>query len=157
MVDHWRKVLRSELSFSGEGICRRPEGLIISSLKLKCCSRSSLSKVLSNTAAQKITEDARKEKTCTELQKLKNHWPFAWRLTKITLHRRLSPENTKSLRTTFSKNSFGELLLVLQLFNPIDLEIWCFIFKFQKFFSYRIFKHGYTFLHFLRVWRNDLL
>ena len=77
MVDHWRKVLRSELSFSGEGTCKRPEGLIINSLKLKCCSRSSLSKVLSNTAAQKITEDARKEKTSSEEQKLKDNWPFA--------------------------------------------------------------------------------
>ena len=42
-----RKVLRSELSFSMEGSCKGPESLIIKSLKLKCCCRGSLPKVLS--------------------------------------------------------------------------------------------------------------
>ena len=68
IVDLWRKVLRSELSFSREGICRRPEGLITKSLKLQCCSRSILPKVLSNTGAPKIIE-ARKEKTYCRVQK----------------------------------------------------------------------------------------
>ena len=72
----------------------------------------------------------------------------------MILHHRLSSENTKSLRTTFSKDIFGELLLLFQLFKQCDLEIRCFIFKFQKLFTHRIFKNGYTFLHFLRVCRN---
>ena len=61
--DLWRKVLRSELSFSREGTCRTK------SLRLQCCSSCSLSKVLLNTAAQKITEVARKERTCSGVQK----------------------------------------------------------------------------------------
>ena len=76
-MDLWRKVFRSELLFSSEGTCRKPEGLIKKSLKLKCCSRSSLPKVLSKTAVQKLTEDARKEKTCSGVEKMKDHWPFA--------------------------------------------------------------------------------
>ena len=58
----------SELSFNREGTCRRPYGLITKSLRLQCCSRCSLPKVLSNAAAQ-ITEEARKEKTCCGVQK----------------------------------------------------------------------------------------
>ena len=52
LMNLWKKILRSELSFSREGTGRRPEGLITKSLKLKCSSRSSLLKVflLSNTA-----------------------------------------------------------------------------------------------------------
>ena len=68
-MDLWRKVLRSELSFSREGTCRRPEGLITKSLKLQCRSSCSLPKMLSNIVAQKITEEARKEKTCSGGQK----------------------------------------------------------------------------------------
>ena len=66
----------------------------------------------------------------------------------MTLHHRISPENTKSLRTTFSKNSFEELLLVFQLFKQFDLKIRCFILKFQKLFSHGIFKNCFTVLHF---------
>ena len=149
IMDLWRKVLRSELSFSREGIWRRLEGLITKSLKLKCCSRSSLPKMLSNTAAQKITEDARKEKNMHWIWKTERPLPVAGWLMKMILHHRLSPKNSKSLRTTFWKNTFGELLLVFQLFKQFDLEIQCFIFKFQKLFSHRIFKNGYPFLHFL--------
>ena len=77
-MDLWRKVLRIELSFSSKGTCRRPYGLITKSLKKKCCSfRSSLPKVFSNKAVQKITDDARKGKTCSGVQKLKYHWPCA--------------------------------------------------------------------------------
>ena len=54
------KVLRSELSFSRERTCRRPEALITKSLKLKFFSRSSLPKVFSNTATQNTVEGARK-------------------------------------------------------------------------------------------------
>ena len=61
-MDLWKGLLRSGLSFSREGTCRKPKGLITKSLKLRYYSRSSLPKVLSNTAAQKITENARKEK-----------------------------------------------------------------------------------------------
>ena len=50
-MDLWRKVLRSELSFSRDGTRRRPEGLITKFLKLKYCCRSSLPKVLLNTVA----------------------------------------------------------------------------------------------------------
>ena len=53
--------MRSGLSFSREGTCRRPYH-IAKSLELKYCFRSSLPKMLSNTAAQNITEHARKEK-----------------------------------------------------------------------------------------------
>ena len=68
-MDLWRKVLRSELSFSREVTCRRPKDLITKPLKLQCCSSCSLSKVLSNTVTQKITEEARKQKTCSGMQK----------------------------------------------------------------------------------------
>ena len=61
-MDLWRKVLRSELSFTREGTCRISSGLITKSLKLQCCSRCSLPKVLSNPDAKKITEEAKKEK-----------------------------------------------------------------------------------------------
>ena len=75
-MDLWRKVSRSELSFSREGTCRRPslnQDLLTKYPKLKCCFRSSLPKVLSNIAAQKIIENARNEKACSGLQKLKDH------------------------------------------------------------------------------------
>ena len=62
IMDLWKKVFRSELSFRKEGTCRRPLGLIRKSVKLRYCSGSSLPKVLSNTTAQKITADARKQK-----------------------------------------------------------------------------------------------
>ena len=65
----------------------------------------------------------------------------------MTLHHRISPESTKTLRTTFSKNTFGELLLVFQLFKQFDLKI-RFILKFQKLFSHGIFKNCFTVLHF---------
>ena len=39
------------------------------SLKLQFCSSCSLPKMLSNTGTQKITEGARKEKTCSGVQK----------------------------------------------------------------------------------------
>ena len=54
VMDLWKKVLRSELSFSLEGTCRRLQDLTSKSPKLKFCFRSSLLLVLSNTAAQKI-------------------------------------------------------------------------------------------------------
>ena len=41
----------------------------------------------------------------------------------MTLQHRLYPEDTWSLRTTFSKNTFGELLRVFQLFKQIALKI----------------------------------
>ena len=63
-MDLWRKVLRNELLFSREETCRTPK-----SLKLQCCSRCSFPKVLSNTAAKKITEEARKDKACSGVQK----------------------------------------------------------------------------------------
>ena len=51
IMDLWKKVLRSELSFSRVGTYRRPKGLFFMSLKLKYCCKSSLLKVLLNTAA----------------------------------------------------------------------------------------------------------
>ena len=79
----WRKVLKNELSFSGERTCRRPYGLITQSLtSWNVVLESSFPKVLSNTAARKIIEDVREEKACSGVQKLKDHWPFAWRLKK---------------------------------------------------------------------------
>ena len=60
--------MRSEFSFSREGTCRRPSGLMTKSLKLQCCSRCSLPKMLSKTPAQKITEEARIEKTWSRVQ-----------------------------------------------------------------------------------------
>ena len=144
--------MRSELSFSGEGSCRRPiPFLITNSLKLQYCSRSSLPKVLSNTAAQNITEEARKEKTCGG-----DHRPLDWRLTKMMLHHRFSPKSTKNIRSTFSKNTFAELLLVFQLFKELDLEILYIIFKFQKVFAQRIFKNGYTFLEFVGMFIHNV-
>ena len=107
-----------------------PEGLFTKSHELKHSSRSSLLKVLSNKATQEIQKTQKKNKTCSEVQKLKDHWPFARRLTNMTLHHRLSPEITKSLSTTFPKNTFGELLLVFLLFKQFDLKIRIFILKF---------------------------
>ena len=51
IMDLWKKVLRNELSFSRVGTYRRPKGLFFMSLKLKYCCKSSLLKVLLNTAA----------------------------------------------------------------------------------------------------------
>ena len=63
--------------------CRRPYGLITQSLtSWNVVLESSFPKVLSNTAARKIIEDVREEKACSGVQKLKDHWPFAWRLKK---------------------------------------------------------------------------
>ena len=45
---------------------------------------------------------------------------------------------------------------MFQLFKEFDSNLRFFILKFQKVFSHRIFKNGYTFLHFLRVCRNVL-
>ena len=69
-----------------------------------------------------------------------------------TLPQTLLRKHYRSIRTTFSKNTFGELLPVF--FKQFNLKIRCFILKFQKLFSHRIFKSGYTFLHFLRVCRD---
>ena len=60
--------------------------------------------MLSNTAAPKIIEDARKEKTCSGVQKLKDHWPFAWWSTQMALHHRLSLRNTKSLKAHWQRS-----------------------------------------------------
>ena len=119
----------------------------------KSYSRSNLPKELSNIVTQKITEDVRKEKSCSGVQKLKDQLPFAWRLTKMTLHHRLSQKTPKSLRTTFSKNAVRELLLMFQLFKQFDFKTRCFI---LKIFSHIIFKNGYFFLHFLRGCMNVL-
>ena len=81
---------------------------------------------ISNAAIQKITEGARKEKAYSGLRKLKEQLPFAWQLTKMTLHHRLSSENTKSLRAAFSKNTFGELLLMFQFFKQFNLTMFHF-------------------------------
>ena len=98
----------------------------------------------------------KRRRICGEGKNLKGHWPFAWRLTKMTLYQRLFPENPKGFRKTFLKNTFEELLLVFQLFKQFDLEIRYFIFNFQKRFSHRIFKNVSTFSHFLRFCRNVL-
>ena len=143
IMDLWKKVFRSELSFRKEGTCRRPLGLIRKSVKLRYCSGSSLPKVLSNTTAQKITADARKQKKiCSGEQSLKDHWSFYRLLPKMTLRYRLSSENNESFRKTFSKNTFGELLLTFQFFEQFDLKTRYFISNFQKLFSHRIFKNG---------------
>ena len=71
-------------------------------------------------------------------------------------HDRIFPENTKDFRKIFSRNTFGELVLVFQFFKQFDWETIYFIFKFQKVFSHRIFKNRYSFLFFLRVRRNAL-
>ena len=52
LMDLYKVVLGSELSFNREGTFRRPQGHITQSLNLKYCSRSNLTKVLSNTAAK---------------------------------------------------------------------------------------------------------
>ena len=141
-MDLWRQVLRSELSFSRKGTCRRPEGLIAKSLKLKCCSRSSLPKVFSNTTAQIITEGARKEKNCSGVQKLKDH-----QAVRMNINKNDTPPQILS-----RKHLWRAPTLVFQLFKQFDFEKRCFIFKFQKLFSHRIFKNGY--LDFLIVCRN---
>ena len=128
--------------------------MITKSLKLKYCSKSSLPNVLS----QHPKKSQKTQKSfCGGEQDLKDHWPFSWRLTKMTLHPRDSPQKTsKILGRPFWKNTFGELLLVFYLFEQVNLEMRYFIFKPLKVFSNRIFKNGYTFLHFLRVYRNVL-
>ena len=80
IMDLWRMVLRSELSFSREGTCSRLQGLISKSLKLQYCSRSSLHKGALKHSCPKNHRRSKKrknEKTCNGLQKLKDHWSFA--------------------------------------------------------------------------------
>ena len=156
-MDPWKKVLRSELSFSREGNCRRPYGLITKSLQLKYCSRrkQSLRDVFKHSRSKDHKRHKKRKITCGGRKNLKDHWPFAWWLLKMTLHHWLSPENSKSFRMIFSENTFGELLLVFQLFEQFFSGIY-FIFKFQKLFSHRILENGYTLLHFLKVFRNVL-
>ena len=102
----------------------------------------------------KITEEARKEKTCSGMQKTEE--PLALN---ITINRNDTPPQTlprkyQELKDDLFKQHLWELLPVFQLFKQLDLKIRCFILKFQKLFSYRIFKSSYTFLHFIRVCSN---
>ena len=71
-------------------------------------------------------------------------------ISKIQTQPQTLPRKHQKFRMTFSKNTFGKLLLVFQLFRQFDLEIQYFIFKFQKLFFERIYKNGYTFLHLLK-------
>ena len=149
-----RKVLRSELSFSREGTCRRPQGLITKSLKRQCCSRCSLPKMLSNIVAQNITEEARKEKTCSGVQK--NERPLA---VNITIKKKDTPPQSvprkyQELKDDLFKEHLWELLPVFQRFKQFDVKIRCFILKFRKLFSHRILKNDYTCFNFLRVCRK---
>ena len=112
---------------------------LIKSLKLKYCSKSSLPKVLSNTTAQKITEDTRKVKKLQKRVKTERALAVCLTTKKMTLQHRLSPENTKNFRMTFSKNTFEELLIVFQLFKQFDLEIRQLIFKLQMLFRFGVF------------------
>ena len=131
-MDLWKKVSRSELLFLKEGTCRRLLGLIRKSVKLKCCSGSSLPKALSNTTAQQTQE----KKICSGGQSLKDHWSFYRLLPKMALRYRLSPENSESFGKTFWKNTFGELLLTLQFFWAVWLKNTIFHFQFpEAFFS----------------------
>ena len=82
------------------------------------------------------------KKICSGGQSLKDHWSFYRLLPKMTLRYRLSSENNESFRKTFSKNTFGELLLTFQFFEQFDLKTRYFISNFQKLFSHRIFKNG---------------
>ena len=140
-MDIWRKAFRSEWSFSIEGTCRRPESLITKPL-----SQNVVSEAVSQRCFQ--TQPPKKSQKLPEKKNLqwsaKTETPLGVCMTinkNDTLPQtRLSPGNTKSLMTTFSKNTFGELLLVFQLFEKFDLQIRYFTFKFQKLFSYRIFR-----------------
>ena len=60
--------------------------------------------MLSNTAAQKITEEAREEKTCSGVQETEG--PLA---VNMTINKNDAPPQTlpRSLRMIFSKNTFG--------------------------------------------------
>ena len=132
-----KNVLRSKLLFSQERICLRSWGLITKSLKQKYCCKITLPSMLS-----KNLEKKRKKKSQRWREKSERPMQFVWQIKQMALHHRLSPESTKIFRATVSKNTFGELLLVLQLFEEFALEIRYFIFKFQKSFFYRIFKNG---------------
>ena len=124
--------------------------------KLKCCSRKQFSK---GTFKHSRTKNHRRRKRRKSLQRsAKTERPLAVCMTikKNDTPPQTSLENIKNWRKTFSWNTIGELQLVFQLFMQFDLGIWWFILKFQKFFYFRIFKNGYTFLHFLRVCRNVL-
>ena len=153
-MDLWIKVLRSELSFSREGPFRRPYGLITKSLKRQCCSRCSLPKMISNIVAQNITEEARKKRPAVECKKLRDHWPWIQQLKKNDTPPQPAPRKYYELKNDLFKEHLWELLPVFQRFKQFDLKIRCFILKFQKLFSHRPFKNGYTCLHFLRVYRK---
>ena len=122
------KVLRSELLFSREGTYHQvPEATML------------FQRVFAHIAAQKVTRT--KKKNYSGVQKL----------IYITINKSDTPPQTlprkhQQLKGDLLKNTFWEVLLVFQLFKQFDLKIRCFILKFQKLFSQRIFKTGNTFL-----------
>ena len=146
-MDLWRRVLRN-LQKTLRSYHQVPEATILF--------QKQSPEGASKTQPPKNHRRSKKMKNLQWSPNTKRPLAVSIRLTKITLHHRLSPENTKSLRTSFLKSTFGELLLVFQLFKEFDSNLRFFILKFQKVFSHRIFKNGYTFLHFLRVCRNVL-
>ena len=154
-MDLWRKVLRSELLFTREETCRRSSGLITKSLKLQCCPRCSLPKMLSNPDAKKITEEEKKEKNLNWVAKTER--PLTVCLTRIkndTPPQTVSRKHQELKDHLFNEHLWGAVL-VFQLFKQFDLKIRCFILKFQKLFSHGIFKNCFTVLHFSEFETND--
>ena len=107
-----------------------------------------------NTASQKITEEARKEKTCSGVQKTEGPQTVNTAINKNDTPPQTLTRKYQEFKDDLFKEHLWELLPVFQLFKQFDLKMRCLILKFQKLFSHRIFKNGYTFLHFLRVCRN---
>ena len=65
-MDFWKKVSRSDLSFSWEGTCKRPEALITKSLELKYSSRSSLPYMLLSDKGVEKTKKTQEKKSAVE-------------------------------------------------------------------------------------------
>ena len=88
IMDLYRKLLRSELSFSREGTCRR---FIIKSLKLQCCSLPSPKDVFKH-SRPKNHRRSKKKKTSSTLQKTER--PLT---VNITINKNETPSQTRCI------------------------------------------------------------
>ena len=95
-----------------------------------------------NTASQKITEEARKEKTCSGVQKTEGPQTVNTAINKNDTLPQTLTRKYQEFKDDLFKEHLWELLPVFQLFKQFGVKIWCFILKIQKLFSHRIFKNG---------------
>ena len=129
MVDLCKIISRSEVevSFSCEGICRSPSALITKSLNLKCCSRSSLTQLLSNTSCPKKQMTQEKNPLC----RAKSEIPL---VVCLTFNKNYTPPQNPQKALRVSGRSFqrtplfyscsGELLLLFQFMIRMTCFCW---------------------------------